>query len=227
MTTPEWLDLGLRFVLAYLLGSISGSLVLGRLRGVDIRTQGSGNAGGTNAFRTQGIRFALLVVAIDIGKGILAVLLIPRLPLSLVSLGLSTGDIASWQQAVAAVGAVVGHIWPLYFGFRGGKGAATAVGAMATLSPVVLPAVAMIWIGSIILTGYVGLSTILAALTLWPSLYWLGDGVPPAYFSASLAITALVIFAHRINLQRLWQGNENRFQRARLLHRWLERRSRV
>lgn len=223
MTTPEWLDLGLRLILAYLLGSVSGSLVLGRLRGVDIRNQGSGNAGGTNALRTQGIRFALLVVLIDIGKGVLAVLLIPGLPL-----GLEIGQIVSEQQAVAAVGAVAGHIWPLYFGFRGGKGAATAVGAMASLSPIILPAVALIWVSGIILSGYVGLSTILAALTLWPSLYWLGGGTTPtAYYLASLAITVLVIFAHRSNLQRLWQGNENRFQRARLLHRWLERRSRA
>lgn len=223
MTTPEWLDLGLRLILAYLLGSVSGSLVLGRLRGVDIRKQGSGNAGGTNALRTQGIRFALLVVLIDIGKGVLAVLLIPGLPL-----GLEIGQIVSEQQAVAAMGAVAGHIWPLYFGFRGGKGAATAVGAMASLSPIILPAVALIWVSGIILSGYVGLSTILAALTLWPSLYWLGDGTTPMpYYLASLAITVLVIFAHRSNLQRLWQGNENRFQRARLLHRWLERRSRA
>ena len=110
----------LLLLVAYLLGSVSGSLLLGRARGVDIREHGSGNAGGTNAFRTLGWKFALGVAAIDIAKGVLATWLALRLapvgqPLS----------VSEHGYAAAAI-AVVGHIWPLWHGFRGGKGAATA-----------------------------------------------------------------------------------------------------
>src|SRR5687768_1118739 len=102
-------------VAAYLLGSISGSLLLGRLRGVDIRTQGSGNAGGTNALRTQGWRFALGVVLIDVGKGALAA--------ALAGFVVPGASHSGWTLA-AVFAAVAGHVWPLFHGFRGGKGAA-------------------------------------------------------------------------------------------------------
>ena len=108
---------------AYLLGSLSGSLLLGKLRGVDIRTQGSGNAGGTNAFRTQGAKFALGVVVVDIGKGALAAWL---------GLRFAQADTA-WLAYVVAFAAVIGHVWPVWHGFRGGKGAATLIGAVAVL----------------------------------------------------------------------------------------------
>src|SRR5687767_15902764 len=107
------LELGLKVLMAYLLGSIVGALAIGQLRGVDIRTLGSGNAGGTNALRTQGWRFALGVVLIDVGKGALAAALASRLPL----------PGSAWMLA-AVLAAVAGHVWPVFHGFRGGKGAA-------------------------------------------------------------------------------------------------------
>ena len=101
-------------LLAYLSGSVSGSLTLGRLRGVDIRTQGSGNAGGTNAFRTQGAKFALGVVLIDIGKGALAAWLALRFaPVE----GVLPVRMVAWLAVLAAA---LGHVWPLWHGFRGG-----------------------------------------------------------------------------------------------------------
>ncbi|SDZ02998.1 glycerol-3-phosphate acyltransferase PlsY [Lysobacter sp. yr284] len=194
---------------AYALGSVSGSLVLGKLRGVDIRTQGSGNAGGTNALRTQGARFALGVVAIDIGKGALAAWLALRYA--------PVGTVTA-HGYLAAFAAVLGHVWPLWHGFRGGKGVATLVGGLLVLWPFVVPALLLVWGATIALSGYVGLASVIAALSL-PLLAWYGDaGAPRLWFC--IAAAALVVFTHRGNLARLRAGTESRFARARLLHRW-------
>lgn len=208
------LDLLLHAVLAYLLGSISGSLLIGRLRQVDIRKMGSGNAGGTNAFRTQGPWFALAVVLIDIGKGIAAIVLLPKIPL------LAPHPDLPWVIASCGMGVVIGHIWPIYHGFRGGKGGATAVGAVGALSPPIILPLLVVWVSTLVLTGYVGLATILAAVILWPSLLWLNPSpVPAAYSVMSLVISVLIIHAHRDNIRRLLAGNENRFNKARIFRR--------
>lgn len=199
---------------AYLLGSLSGSLLLGRLRGVDIRTLGSGNAGGTNAFRTQGAAFALGVVAIDIGKGALATWL-----------ALQAG--AQWFEPAqapalgwgAALAAAVGHVWPVWHGFRGGKGAATAMGGVVVLWPQVAPALLGLWMLTLILSGYAGLSTVLAGLALTAAallLPGIGEPLRPA-FCAGIAL--LLVYTHRANLRRMRLGTESRFEKARLLHR--------
>jgi glycerol-3-phosphate acyltransferase PlsY len=196
---------------AYLLGSVSGSLLLGRLRGVDIRRHGSGNAGGTNALRTLGWRFALGVVAIDVGKGALAA----WLALRFAPLGQAL-DVTAHGYA-AATCAVVGHVWPLWHGFRGGKGAATAVGGLLMLWPWSIGVLLPVWMLVLVATGYVGLSTVLAALAL-PLLAW-GTDAEPARLWFSMFAALFIAFTHRANLQRLRQGTESRFERARLLHR--------
>ncbi|WP_036138873.1 glycerol-3-phosphate 1-O-acyltransferase PlsY [Aerolutibacter daejeonensis] len=196
---------------AYLLGSLSGSLLLGRLRGVDIRTQGSGNAGGTNAFRTQGAKFALGVVLVDIGKGALAAWLGIRFAPVAVPLAVPT------HGYLAAFAAVLGHVWPAWHGFRGGKGAATLVGALLVLWPWALAAIVPSWLLVVVLTGYVGLATVLAVLVL-PLLAWWGGAEAPR-LAFAVAAAALLVFTHRANLQRLAAGTELRFAQARLLHR--------
>ena len=197
---------------AYAIGSLSGSLLLGRLRGVDIRQQGSGNAGGTNAFRTQGLRFALGVVVIDIGKGALAT----WLALSYAPVGADLSVTA--HGYLAAFAAVLGHVWPIWHGFRGGKGAATFVGGLIVLWPFALPLLLMVWGAVLIASGYVGLATVIAALSL-PLLAWFTDaGAPRLWFS--LAAALLIVFTHRGNLARLRAGTESRFARARVWQRW-------
>lgn len=205
--------LAAKLVLAYLLGSVSGSLLLGRLRGVDIRTQGSGNAGGTNALRTQGWRFALGVVVIDVGKGALAAVL-----------GQSAlGGPPSDPQAAALAcvfAAMVGHVWPLYHGFRGGKGAATLVGGLAVAMPLLLLPVIGVWVSVLVLSGYVGLATVLAAASLVPAAWWLAQAPPgSAPFLFALASALYLAWTHRGNLLRLARGTEHRFERARLFAR--------
>lgn len=191
---------------AYLIGSFSGSLLLGRLRGVDIRTQGSGNAGGTNALRTQGWRFALGVVAIDVGKGALASALARA----------SVHDAQAWVFA-AVLAAMAGHVWPLFHGFRGGKGAATLVGGLAVAWPSALVPVLATWVASLVATGYVGLSTILAALAL--AVFCALPPVAAPRFAFGLVVAALIVYTHRDNLRRLRAGTESRFERARLFRR--------
>ena len=208
------LALGIRCLLAYLLGSLMGSLIVGRLYGgVDIRTQGSGNAGGTNALRTQGKVFALWVMIIDIGKGVAAVWLLPALPLPLPG-----GEMLSGPATAALCGifCIVGHVWPVFFGFRGGKGAATYVGVTAVLAPVALIPGIVVFAGTLTLTGYVGLSTILAtwALALFALIR---DGAVSPYFAFALAAACFISYTHRANIQRLRDGNENRFHKVMLL----------
>ncbi len=213
----NWLLIGGVLLVAYLLGSLSGSLLVGRVRGVDVRNVGSGNAGGTNALRTQGWGFAVPAVLIDIGKGMLAVWLA----------GMVTQPADDRQMLAMAAGAaaVLGHVWPVFFGFRGGKGAATVVGALLMLWPLVLLPLIAAWIFVMLCTGYVGLATMLASLVLIPCVWW---GTPPAPVAAwqyaSVIIPAFLIFTHRDNLRRLCAGSENRFERARVIGRWLDRR---
>ena len=195
-------------VVAYLLGSISGSLLLGRFRGVDIRKQGSGNAGGTNAFRTQGFKFALGVVLIDIGKGALAVYL---------ALRFSSPANLHIIPFIALLCAVVGHVWPVFHGFRGGKGAATLVGGLIMLWPFSVLILVLVWCLCLSLTGYVGLSTVLAGFSLLVLALIIKAPIHVLVFSASAAF--LMLFTHRSNMQRLLQKNEYRFDKAMLWQR--------
>lgn len=191
---------------AYLLGSLSGSLLLGRLRGVDIRTQGSGNAGGTNALRTQGWKFALGTVLVDVGKGALAAWLALRF----------CGDIA-WAPFAAVLAAIGGHVWPVFHGFRGGKGAGTLIGGLLLIWPWALVPVLSVWALSLGLSGYVGMSTVLAAATL--PLFALVPPMEANRLIFAAVVAALIAFTHRANLARLRAGTEHRFERARFLRR--------
>ena len=206
------IDLLVKVLLAYLLGSVSGSMVFGAIRHVDIRKSGSGNAGGTNAFRTQGFWFALGVVVIDIGKGALAAGLIPLLGLA------ALGDPVSTELQMLACGfaAVVGHCYPVWYGFRGGKGAATAVGALAVIEPFVLLPMIAVWLLVLVLTGWVGLATMLAAVGLIPVFIWLGVSSQVLWFGVLLAV--FIVFMHRSNIVNMLNGSEYKFQRIRVVN---------
>ena len=155
------LELGLKVLIAYVLGSIVGALAVGQLRGVDIRTMGSGNAGGTNALRTQGFGFAAATVIIDVGKGWMAAGCCRGLTIP----GVVTDPVVSrdWLAVSCAAAAVVGHIWPLWHDFRGGKGGATFAGALLALAPMLLVVAVGAWLFVAMLTGFVGLATVMAA----------------------------------------------------------------
>lgn len=206
-----------RVLLGYLLGSISGSLLLGRLRGVDIRRQGSGNAGGTNALRTQGFRFALGVIVIDVGKAALAAWA--------GGYGIADERHALVVALLAGAAAAAGHVWPIYFGFRGGKGVAAVLGVLLVLWPtgaLIMVVTALLVLG---ISGYVGLGSIVAGLGLVPAAALI---VPEphrgVWVVAAGVIAGFILYTHRSNVQRLRAGTENRFERARVIARLFRRR---
>jgi glycerol-3-phosphate acyltransferase PlsY len=208
------LELGVKTLLAYFLGSLIGSLLVGRLRGVDIRTLGSGNPGGTNALRTQGAGFALVVVVIDVGKALLAVGLLPACPLP--AIGIDPSIDRLWLAVACAIAVVVGHVYPVWHEFRGGKGAATLIGAVAMLSPLALVPVLAVWLVVVALTGYVGLGTMLGVAAL-PVYYFAHDRAATPLLAFGCAMAVFVVFTHRSNIERMRQGSENRARRLWLL----------
>ncbi len=212
------LELAIKFLLAYFLGSVMGSMVMGRIRGgVDIRTMGSGNAGGTNALRTQGWQFAVGVMTIDVGKGVIATGLVPALVLPFVA---ASPEISrEWLVLSCAAAAVIGHVWPLWFGYRGGKGAATLVGTLIILAPFMLVPVISVWVVVLVLSGYVGLATMLAGISAPLTVAYLRFPDEQPVFIYSVATAIYLIFSHRSNIQRMRSGEEPRVKRAMIFRR--------
>lgn len=185
-------------IASYLLGSVSFSVVLAKsLKGIDIRQHGSGNAGATNMLRVLGKGPAILVLALDVLKGIGAVWL-----------GRWLGPESDWIPALCGIAAIVGHNWPIYFRFRGGKGISTTIGVMATL--VFFPALyaGIIAILSIVFTRYVSLGSLIFVFLTPVFLAATGEFGP--YFWASLIICAFAFWRHRTNIVKISQGKENK-----------------
>jgi glycerol-3-phosphate acyltransferase PlsY len=204
------LELGVKLLIAYLLGTVLGSLILGRLRGVDIRRMGSGNAGATNALRTQGKLFGFLVLAIDIAKGMAAVWWLPSVALP--GIGIDPGLSREWLTVACGFAVIVGHVYPVWFDFRGGKGAATVIGVIAALELRLLVPLLLSWIIVLLLSGYVGLATMLSTVVLAAAVLLLQpNDVPLCTFCAVVAV--FVIFTHRSNIARMRAGKENRVRR--------------
>ena len=215
------LELGVKFLLSYFVGSVMGSMLVGWFRGgVDIRTMGSGNAGGTNALRTQGWIFALGVVIIDVGKGALGAGVVPGLNLPYV--GTDPTLSREWLTLCCAAAAVIGHVWPMWHKFRGGKGAATLAGSLLVLSPELLLPVLLAW--AIVLTsfGYVGFATIAATITapIFIAATRFPDDQPLFIYCVTMVL--MIIFTHRSNLQRMRDGSESRQVRLMLFRRQRE-----
>ena len=204
------LELGVKILIAYLLGALLGSLILGRLRGVDIRGMGSGNAGATNALRTQGKLFGLLVLVVDIAKGLLAVWWLPTAALPAV--GIDPGLPREWLTLACGFAVIVGHVYPVWFSFRGGKGAATVVGVVAAVEPRLLVPLLVSWFAVLVLTGYVGLATMLSGVALVAAVYVLEPNNRPL-LGFCTAVTLFVVYTHRGNIVRMVAGRENRVRR--------------
>ena len=212
------LELGIKSLLSYLLGSLMGGLIVGRVRGgVDIRSVGSGNAGGTNALRTQGKIFAFWVVVIDVGKGALAAGWLPHQTIP--GIGIDASIARDWLIMACAGAVILGHVYPLWYGFRGGKGAATLVGVLLGIGPALLLPVLAVWVAVVLLTGYVGLATICASLAFPVYVVATFSPLPPALTTFSILIAMFVIFTHRSNIARMLQGSEHRMRKPWLLRR--------
>ncbi len=209
------LELGVKFLISYFIGSLMGAMIVGRLRGgIDIRTMGSGNAGGTNALRTQGFLFALAVVVVDVGKGVIGAGVVPGLELPLVPTDPAISR--TWLALCCAAAAVIGHVWPVYHNFKGGKGAATLVGTLIVLGPHLIIGLLAVWLLVVAFSGYVGLATMTAASAV-P--VWLGFTSLPAdqpLFIYCIFMALFIIYCHRGNIERMRQGNELRITKFML-----------
>lgn len=210
------LELGVKSLLSYLLGSVMGALLVGRLRGgVDIRNVGSGNAGGTNALRTQGKVFASWVMVIDIGKGVIAAAVVPHIGIP--GVGIDADIDRDWLTVACAALAILGHVYPLWHEFRGGKGAATLLGTLLGIQPVLLLPVLGVWFAAVMVFGYVGLATIFASWSL--PIYFAYSPAPDAWLAFGIFVAIFVTFTHRSNIARMRKGEENRVGRLWLLRR--------
>jgi glycerol-3-phosphate acyltransferase PlsY len=211
-------ELLVKTLASYLLGSVVGSLLVGRLRGgVDIRKLGSGNAGGTNALRTQGKSFAFWVLLIDVGKGWVATAFVA--PGLVPGLEVSPPDLRVWTPVVCGVAAILGHVYPVWYGFRGGKGVATLVGVVLGLDAWLLLPMLLTWFAAVAVVGFVGLASMLAAASL-PLYVTITDAEPgPPLLVFGLVVTAMIVFTHRSNIARMRAGTEPRARRLWLFGR--------
>lgn len=196
----------LLIVIAYLIGSIPTALIISRkFFGIDIRDYGSGNMGATNTFRVLGSRYGTIVMIIDMLKGMAAVMLFNFLPYYfhnelertnfMIGLGLS---------------AVLGHVFPIFAGFRGGKGVATLFGMILAVQPVVAVSCVGVFILVLYLTRYVSLSSILAALSLPICVLWIWNEHEFLYRTFAILVAAMVVLTHQKNIGRILRGVEGR-----------------
>ena len=193
-------------LIAYLLGSIPFGFIAGRIAGTDVRQHGSGNIGATNALRVLGKKYGYAVFVADVLKGFLAV----RIALWLAQFDPSASYLIG---ILAALFVVIGHSFPIWLGFRGGKGVAAAAGACLGLLPVATFIAVTVWIAIFFLFRFVSLASIVAAVALPLSAWLLGNARDPIVLGFSLLIATLIIFRHRSNIVRLLQGREPRFDR--------------
>ena len=205
------LALALSLICGYFLGSIPFGLLAARLKGVDIRKHGSGNIGATNVWRVCGWRYGLPVFALDVLKGVAAVWLARWLAVRF------AGD-GSWDGIVAALACILGHSFPVWLGFKGGKGVATSLGVFLGLMWLPSLIALALWFIVFKMSGYVSLASIVAAVALPATavtmqLMQRGYGWPVSGFAAIVGL--LVIARHRSNIARLRAGTENRFGRKK------------
>ena len=190
----------LLLLVSYLVGAFPTSYVVGRLaRGIDLRQHGSGNLGATNVFRVLGWKAAVPVFLVDIFKGFAPTFFFPRIDGS-----------PAWEWGLAfGAAAILGHVYSVYVGFKGGKGVATSAGVFLALAPWALLFALVVWLTVLAITRIVSIASILAALTVPPMVY-VTVGIGPVFW-LSLALVTFVIWAHRTNIGRLLRGTEHRF----------------
>jgi glycerol-3-phosphate acyltransferase PlsY len=187
--------IGLSILAGYLAGSVPFAFLLARRRGIDVRQAGSGNVGAANVLRTTGVGRAIAVMLLDMAKGAVAVVLAHR------SNGLSAA-------ALTGAAAIVGHIYPVWLRFHGGKGIAVAAGVFGVLSPLATAIASVLFVVIVWATRYVSLGSVAATLALPPAA-WL-TGAPTAVVGAAAGTAGLILFRHRANLRRLRSGTERR-----------------
>jgi glycerol-3-phosphate acyltransferase PlsY len=206
------IELILKGALAYLLGSVMGSLVIARFTGgVDIRTLGSGNAGATNALRTQGKKMGLAVLAIDVAKGWIATAAIAPWTLPPASMPAEGPALTAWSTPLCGIAVMLGHVYPLWYGFRGGKAVATLFGTVLGIKAWLLLPMILTWLVVVVAFGYVGLGSIMGSVALLVAIALTSPSGPLLAFGALSVL--LVLYTHRSNIGRMRAGTEARARR--------------
>ena len=191
------MSLAIPVAIGYLLGSIPFAFLLSRcLEGIDIRHAGSGNVGAANVLRISGVGAAIAVMVLDVAKGAGSVLVAQR------------WDGSDAAPAAAGLAAIVGHIYPAWLRFRGGKGVATACGVFSVLTPWALLPAMVFFVAAVWATGFISLGSIVATVALAPIAY--GMHAPHAAVLSAGGAAAVIVFRHRSNMMRLWAGTERR-----------------
>ena len=199
-------------LIAYLFGSIPAGYIAGRIAGVDVRKVGSGNIGATNVTRVLGKRFGYPVFIVDFAKGLAAV----AVGVMIAKAAQSTPEFIDLCGASAAIFSVIGHSYPIWLRFKGGKGVATSLGSLFGLNWIAATAVCVVWISVFQLTRYVSLSSIAAALALpvtIATMLFLKQLQTPILLYFALCLAAIIVLRHRSNFSRLLKGTEPRFAR--------------
>ena len=205
-------------VLSYLVGSIPNSILISRaVRGIDIREHGSGNAGGTNVMRVLGWKYGVLVILLDALKGVVAVVFVARLHYGAMPFqNMTPFDDFTLVQIIAGLAAVIGHIWTIFAGFRGGKGIATALGMLLMIVTVDMLVAIGVFIVVVAVSRYVSLGSILGAIAVPLTLIFRENVLHvdiPSYNTILpflIAVSLLVIYTHRKNVVRIFNGSENK-----------------
>lgn len=193
----------------YLLGSIPFGLLVGRLNGIDIRQHGSGNIGATNVLRTLGKKWGYMTFALDVLKGVAAVVLVHFLPLRE-----AAGFTPVILKIAAGLACIVGHNFPVWLKFKGGKGVATTGGVLVALLPLAALIAVAAWVVTFYATRYVSMASLVAAVAIPAAVWGIERQVDPL-FGFSLVVAALGIWRHRANIQRLLAGTESRFEKKK------------
>lgn len=186
-----YIAMGLAFLISYLIGNISPSTLIGKRRDIDIKKEGSGNAGTTNALRVLGKKAALITLIVDILKGTIAVLIG----------GLLGGSLTA---SIAVIGVFLGHVLPIVYGFKGGKGVATAFGALLGYNPLMAGIALLIVIISVIISRRMSVGSLVGALT-FPAVSYICD---KNFLIAGTTLATIIIYKHKANIKRLLEGKE-------------------
>ena len=200
------LHLGVIFLSTYLVGSINFGLILGYIQGLDLRSQGSGNAGATNALRILGARSGIFVFFGDALKGYFALYLCESIVSQSEVLLFSSSD----YLFLSLIFALIGHCYPIWFNFRGGKGAATALGAFLFIDPyfILFPIIGFLVV--FLISRFVGFSTISAFFILFLQTFFIDYGIHHNFHAFSLAIFLFIVYTHRSNIQSMYRGTEEK-----------------
>jgi acyl phosphate:glycerol-3-phosphate acyltransferase len=185
---------------AYLLGSVPNGWIIGRLNGIDLQKVGSGNIGATNVFRCVGKGWGISAFVLDALKGFVPAFVFPRL----------MDSPPGWLGLACGVSAVVGHLWPVWLGFRGGKGVSTSAGMLLGIAPAAVGVGFLVFAATVAATRFVSLGSILAAIAVPAAYLALHGTANPLLAGALVAMGILVVFMHRANLKRLLKGTEPR-----------------